>query len=326
MQNPYVFVVGCPRSGTTLLQRMLDNHPQLAIANDTHFIPRALEDEPGGINPKLTDEIVERVRRYHRFPRLNLPDEVVLDAARGGSSYQEFVSALYSSYAGMHGKPLGGEKTPDYARYLPVLHGLFPWAKIVHLIRDGRNVALSALEWARQDKGPGRFRLWVESPIAVCALWWRWQVSTGRCDGAALGPQLYDEIRYEELVSKPDQVLQELSAFLRLPFSVEMLKYYEGKTRLEPGLSAKNAWLPPTPGLRDWHTQMSARDLELFEALAGDLLSELGYERSIDLISPEIAALAGLYRLKWEAEIEQRQAKKIRRMSLAKNRRPGFEL
>ena len=71
----------------------------------------------------------------------------------------------------MHGKPLAGEKTPDYARNLPLLHSLFPWAKFVHLIRDGRNVALSTLEWANEGKGPGRIGLWQEEPVAVCS-WW----------------------------------------------------------------------------------------------------------------------------------------------------------
>ncbi len=323
MQNPYVFIVGCPRSGTTLLQRMLDSHPQLAVANDTHFIPRAIEDVPARVDPLLTDEIVERVRRYHRFPRLDLPDEVVRGAASGSRTYHEFVSALYSGYARLHGKPLGGEKTPDYVRYLPVLHGLFPWAKIVHLIRDGRNVALSALEWAREDKGPGRFRLWQEDPIAVCALWWCWQVSTGRRDATALVSDRYCEVHYEDLVDRPEQVLRDLSEFLGLPFAGEMLKYYEGKTRDEPGLSAKKAWLPPTPGLREWRTQMARRDVELFEALAGDLLASLGYQRGVAVISPEIVALAGQYRSKWEAELAQRQAKKGLRLGMAEGRRAG---
>ena len=71
--NPFVFVVGCPRSGTTLLQRMLDNHPQLAVANDTHFITRAakriLRKDP---QPLLTDELVEAVKSYRRFHRMKV--------------------------------------------------------------------------------------------------------------------------------------------------------------------------------------------------------------------------------------------------------------
>src|SRR5262245_1033117 len=131
-RNPYVFVVGCPRSGTTLLQRMLDNHPQLAVANDTHFIPQVIRDYSKRVDPPLTPELVEAVRQYKRFPRLGLTDGAVSRAASEGGTYGEFVSRLYSEFAAMHGKRLGGEKTPDFVRKLPRLHGVFPWARIVH--------------------------------------------------------------------------------------------------------------------------------------------------------------------------------------------------
>ncbi len=308
-RNPYVFVVGCPRSGTTLLQRMLDHHPRLAVANDTHFIPRAVTSSSTGADLPLTADLIERVRTYRRFPRLGLAEAAVDSAAANAHTYRGFVSALYSEFAAMHGKPLGGEKTPDYVRCLPFLHALFPWVKTLHIIRDGRDVALSTLEWANEDKGPGKFQLWREEPYAVCALWWRWQVYTGRRDGRELGAARYHEISYEDLIASPEQTLQAAADFLQLRYAPEMAAYHVGKTKNAPGLSAKEAWLPPTPGLRDWRTQMAKRDLELFEALAGDLLSDLGYERCFARFSPEILALARRCRDWWEAEMTRRQAR-----------------
>jgi len=302
-QNPYLFAVGCPRSGTTLLQRMLDHHPQLAVANDSHFIPRVIEDITDNTDPPLTPELVEGVRCYRRFTRLGLSDVIVSEAAVRSQTYREFVSTLYSEYGRLRGKPLAGEKTPDYVRYLPLLHALFPWVRSIHIIRDGRDVALSTLEWAREDKGPGRFELWREEPVAVCALWWRWQVSTGMEDGKVLGPDRYREIKYEDLISRPDEILREITAFLELQFCLEMLDFHVGKTRYEPGLSPKKAWLPPTPGLRDWRTQMAERDVELFEAISGDLLSALGYERGVSTISPEVTAVAERCQRWWESEM-----------------------
>jgi hypothetical protein len=305
---PYVFVVGCPRSGTTLLQRMLDNHPKLAVANDTHFIPLGIEHLPPGIDPPLTPELVKRVRSFFFFPRLELPDDVVSAAVAASRTFRQFVIALYKEYARMRCKALAGEKTPDYVRHLPRLHGLFPWVRTVHLIRDGRDVALSALEWARNDKGPGRFALWQEQPVAVCALWWRMQAGTGRKDGAPLGSDRYCEVRYEDLVAQPEEVLHGLCAFLRLAFAPQMLDFHVGKVRPQPWLSAKDAWRPATPGLRDWRTQMAKRDVELFEALAGDLLADLGYERSFSEFSPEVAAIAGRCRRWWDKVMARRQA------------------
>jgi Sulfotransferase family len=300
-RNPYAFVVGCPRSGTTLLQRMLDHHPLLAVANDSHFIPKVVEDLPLDTDPPLTPELVEWVRTYRRFYRLRLPDASVDEAAADARSYSEFVSAIYTQYARAHGKRLGGEKTPGYVRCLPRLHTLFPWVRSIHVIRDGREVALSALEWAHDGKGPSKLSMWGEEPVAVCALWWRWQVSTGRNDGARLGPTRYREVRYDHLVDHPEARLRELAEFLGLPDAAAMAAYHVGKTSHRAGLSAKKAWLPPTAGLRNWHRGLPPRDQALFEALAGDLLTELGYERTVDTYPPEVTEVAERCRTWWEA-------------------------
>jgi hypothetical protein len=303
-RNPFLFVLGCPRSGTTLLQRMLDAHPQLAIANEPRFIPFA-PDVRERINPPVTPELVEWLLAYRTFARLALEEETVWAAAEGAATYSELVAALYDAFATERGKPLAGEKTPRYVRYQPLLHELFPRAHLVHVIRDGRDVALSTLEWARPDRGPGRFRLWQERPLAVCALSWQWHVTLGIHDGAQLG-DVYSEVRYEDLVADPAATLRRLADHVELPFSDRMLAFNVGRERHVPGLSAKDAWLPPTPGVRDWRVQLSRGDQELFEALAGDLLSQLGYERAYDPVSPGMHALALRYRAAWETELRER--------------------
>lgn len=316
-RNPFVFVVGCPRSGTTLLQRMLNNHPLLAVANDTHFIPRALEKgaateiEPAvrGDDVPLTALLVETVRKYHRFSRLGISDEEFERAAAGADTYRELVGALYTAFGRQHGKLYAGEKTPDFVRNLPLLHGLFPQAKSVHIYRDGRDVALSLLDWAHEKKGPGKLELWREQPLAVCALWWRWQVTSGRQAGAVLGMQRYLEVGYEELVNQSKEQLKRIAAFLGLPDSEEMLAYHQGKARPNSGLDAKKAWLPPTAGLRNWRTTMPSRDVELFEALAGDLLSDLGYERAASTISQEVADVAEMCRDCWKKKMAGKLAR-----------------
>src|SRR5947208_12222253 len=112
--NPYLFVVGCPRSGTTLLQRMLDHHPQLAVANDTHFIPRALEevvpqaatDVTDQIDPPLSPELVEWVLSYRRFARLGLVETAVRQTAAKVTTYRGLVSALDAAFGVLRAKPL----------------------------------------------------------------------------------------------------------------------------------------------------------------------------------------------------------------------------
>ena len=292
-RNPFLFIVGCTRSGTTLLQRMLNNHPQLAVVNDSHFAIQVIRRVKGTIDPLLTPELVEKVRTYPRFPRLGLSDEAVYQAASKSGTYSKFVGALYSEHGRLNGKQLAGEKSPGFVRHLPRLHALFPWVKTIHIIRDGRDVALSMLGWTRQGKGPAAsFDLWQEEPIAVCAMWWLKKVKAGLQDGRSMDPIKYREVRYEDLVANPEAALRKLADFLNLPYTREMLDFHVGKTRNEPELSTKQRWLPVTPGLRDWRTRMNERELELFEALAGDLLSSLGYQRAFPSVSPQIAAVA----------------------------------
>lgn len=307
-RNPYLLVVGCARSGTTLLQRMLDSHPELAVANDSHFITEPIEHVPIGEDPALAPDHVTWVRTYRRIHRLGLPDAAFDVAAAGASTYGEFVAGVYGEYARMRGKQIAGEKTAGFVRELPRLHGLFPWLRTIHIIRDGRDVALSTLDWAKDGKGPSKLELWQTEPVAVCALWWRRNVRAGRTDGAGLGAAHYRQVFYEALVDAAPERLRELAGFLGLPDAPEMAAYHIGRTVYSSGLTSKKAWLPPTRGLRDWRADMGERDVALFEALAGDLLDALGYERRTREVPAEIADVAERCRVWWEAKMAKRQA------------------
>ena len=316
-RNPYVFVVGCPRSGTTLLQRMLDAHPQLAVANDTHFIAHAIEAvaprwrETPSLLASESARLISWSRSYHRFGRLGLPDDTVERAAAVAPDFPAFVRLLYDELASKNGKPYAGDKTPSYVRRLPLLHALFPRARFVHLLRDGRDVALSLLDWATETKGPGRIPLWSDDPIAVCALWWRQRIEVGRADGAKLGPGCYLEVRYEDLVGDPGGELRRGAQFLELPFDHQMVAFNHGKVRERPGRSAKKAWLGPTPGLRDWREQMEAADVELFELLAGETLKAAGYRTGeADDRSAQARERARRARAEWESYWVDRAARR----------------
>jgi len=162
------------------------------------------------------------------------------------------------------------------------------------------------MDWGKQKatpKGPARkYRLWQQSPVAVCALWWEYKAARGRSDSRALAPGCYAEVHYEALVAEPDTELRRLTEFLHLPYSLNMVNFHLGKTRSHPGLSAKSAWLPATRGIRDWRRSMRPDDLELFEALAGQCLEDFGYERHFDTISGSTAELATRYRELWRQE------------------------
>jgi hypothetical protein len=279
--NPYVFLIGSARSGTTLLRRIVDAHPQIAITPETHWVPRWYEKRKG-ITPDglVTRDVLEALGAHRRFPRFEVRLEDLERLLERGQpvTYSAFVSGFYDLFGRTRGKRLVGDKTGEYARHIPTLHALWPQARFVHLIRDGRDVCLSVLEW-KEKPGASRFVTWDEDRVATTALWWKRNVRLAREAAVALPPELYYEIRYEALVTRPEEECRRLCDFLDVRFDDSMLRFHEGRTRTEAGLSAKAAWLPITPGLRDWRSQMSGEDLERFEAAAGDLLDELGYER-----------------------------------------------
>jgi hypothetical protein len=167
---------------------------------------------------------------------------------------------------------------------------------VVHLIRDGRDVALSVLDWKKKESTAGRFPTWEEDPVTTTALWWEWHVRLGREAGAHLGPGQYYELAYESLVDDPEGECDELCRFLDVPYDDAMIRFYEGRMRPKPGRRAKAAWLPVTRGLRTWEKEMRSDDLLRFEAATGDLLEELGYPLAAQPVSEAARDRAARFR------------------------------
>lgn len=302
--NPFVFFVGCPRSGTTLLRRIGEAHTKLAMVHETRWIARTWEQRRGlTANGLVTARLIERMRDPRRLEPLsmNVEDLYALDAE--GMHFAKFVTTLFDHYASREAKPLVGDKSPGYVRYISTLHGLWPSAKFVHIVRDGRDVALSVLDWR---KGATSFATFDEDPIATIAVWWEWYVRLGReAAGGVRG--LYHELRYESLVGDKEAECRRLCVFLGIEYEPQMLQFHAGKTKLKPGLSSKSSWLPITAGLRDWRTQMDPDDARCFEAAAGDLMDELGYERVGGAISRASRDYAAGLRARFVEQAIERQ-------------------
>ena len=302
--NPYVFVVGCARSGTTLLQRMINAHGQIAITPESHWICRLFE-QGRGLTPEgvVTAELIPLLLEdlNPRFARLNIGQQELLKllASDRGVHYASFVSGIFDLYGKAKGKAVVGNKTPGFVRKIHTLQRLWPQTRIIHLLRDGRDVCLSMINRPLNHVNRGRLCTWTQDAVTTAALWWEWSVKLGRQAGNSLGSGLYYEMRYESLVAQPAQECVALCAFLGVPFGEGMLRFHEGRTRTVPPSDAKHAWLPSagdksefrlrpiTAGLRDWRSQMSHADVEKFEAAAGDLLDELGYPRAIPRLRSE---------------------------------------
>lgn len=283
---PVPFVVGVTRSGTTLLRLMLDAHPDMAIPPETHFVPALIKaTRKRGVTCDEAHAIVTGHRQWGDFN---------LDQAELLKRYCELdridpettVRAFFELYAERQGKPRWGDKTPNYVKRMKQIERWIPEARFVHMIRDGRDAALSRFKRILKDP----------PPMEVVAERWVRKIEDARAVGSNLH---YMEIQYEELVRDTEPQLRRVAEFLGLPWDEGMLRYYEraeermsemhrdlpgedGKP-LRPADHRKEAHLltskPPDPSrLARWKEEMPAEDVKAFESVAAPLLTELGYE------------------------------------------------
>jgi hypothetical protein len=272
-EAPFPFVVGVARSGTTVLRDMLDLHPDLAVVDESYFITRVYRSRhryvrDGRLDVDLLVEGLEREPQYERFRAVWGPGmELVRSrlAATPSREYPELVRCLYRLYAELQGKPRYGDKTPWYVHDVEILADLLPEARFVHIIRDGHNVALSLKE---VHFGPRR--------LAVAADTWSMLVARGLAAGRSLGPRRYLEVRYEDLVEDAEPALRSVCELFELDFRPEMLTPL-GSFREEPPDHARRRSYDTTTWLRDWRREMSRRQVEVVESVAGQRLAELGY-------------------------------------------------
>jgi hypothetical protein len=277
---PFPFIVGSGRSGTTLVRAMLDSHPSLAVPPETYFVVELLDRRPEyeASEGFSKDAFLRDLLSNQWFRRWDVPPERVTAEIEGReiSGYADAIRAAYAVFARTRGKDRYADKTPVHIYHLPVLADLFPEGRFVHVIRDGRDVAASFLD--QDDMRP--------NGMGEAALLWRERVSIGRTAGAELGPDRYLELRYEELVKDPRPILERLCATIGLSYDPSMLSYSERAAEVvarDGGPERhRGVFMPPTVGLRDWREELAPEAVETFELVAGDLLTELGYERATD--------------------------------------------
>jgi hypothetical protein len=275
----FPFVVGVARSGTTLVRAILDSHPDLAIPGESHFLAEMARspDRYLAADGFRVGRFLQDVLSHQRFQRWGLPEERMHRLLRDDPPVDLAAAfrRLYEAYALGQGKRRYGDKTPAYVHHISVLGALFPEARFVHVVRDGRDVALSHVAHPSFTR-----------TVPEVALVWRRGVERGRRTGLALGPGRYREVRYEDLLEDPEGVSRSLCKFLVLDYHPAMLRYHErAEEIIRPTRhpeSHQRIHLPPTKGLRDWRTDMSRHDVAVFDALVGDLLEDLGYGRPSD--------------------------------------------
>jgi len=269
---PVPFIVGCIRSGTTLLRSMLGSHPDLAIPPEARFISHL--HRVHGHGAVDVERFVTDLYRDDRFELWQLDEAAVRDALRAAAplDFSGAIRCVYRCYAATVGKPRYGNKTPRYVRDIPLLHAVLPEARFVHLVRDGRDVARAI---ADAPFGP--------STLSTAAMLWDHDVRAGIDAGRALPDGWYHQVRYEDLVADPRRVMTALCEAMALPFDEAVLDPSEESRRAAGAVRHPDAHVnvqrPLTAGLRDWRVDLADHDVALVEALAWRALDAAGYER-----------------------------------------------
>ena len=267
-----VVILGVSRSGTTLLKEMLDRHPDLAIPTESYFISQLWDRHRAEVD---ADGFAADVGRLERVAAWGVDPAAVRARLPARAPFHEAVQAIYACYAEARGCRRFGDKTPLYMQRLACVARAFPDARYVHIVRDGRDACLSFLAMRRRP----RSNFSRPRGVAGFAAQWHMEITDARAFGASLPGGRYLELRYEDLVRDPRTHLQRVCAFLALDFDDAMLEYHRA---VDPSLLADHPLLagPPQRGRSSWREGIALADLRRFEAIAGDLLDDLGYQRA----------------------------------------------
>jgi len=218
--RPPVFIVGSPRSGTTLLRNVLDRHPALAICGETRFYRdvyarRRIFGDLG--NARNRRRLVEQYLSTVRAKRIGVdPARLRAKLLSDATSYQEMFACVLEYYAETHGKKRCGEKTPHHAFFTETLCEWFPGAAIIHLVRDPRDVVASL-----------QLRPW--APSSVVNNVWMWVLFNRGARRSSHRPE-YLLVQYEKLAAHPEQELARICAHVGEDYAPPMLARADAAT------------------------------------------------------------------------------------------------
>ncbi len=273
-----IFVVGAPRSGTTLLQRMLRSHPQISSpTGESHFVVPLLTHAATYGDLSARENVIAVLHDMHRISAefmetdlhgVRFDIEALANAIheRGVHTMPQVIDTLFRLNAEGEGKARWLDKTPYYIHHIPLLAAIFPDAQFVQIIRDGRDAVLSMLE--------RNVDIRVFSFYQGAKLWKRY-VDAGRMMGAILPAERYLEFRFEDMLNEQEETLRRVCTFLGVEFSEHVIDFQKSRDPmnktplLRGGIKRDNQ--------EKWRDHMTLGQLRTFESVAGSTLTACGY-------------------------------------------------
>lgn len=267
-----IFICGCGRSGTTLLGSLLGSHSNCIATPESQFIFDLIQGSHLSANITIEpDQVIKQLSKHWRFKLWNLKLSTNDFKIKEINTYSELIQFIVNTYASQNDKPNASywiDHTPEHIQHIATLMKLFPEAKFIHIIRDGRAIASSVLnlDWGGLHT------------IPQIAQWWVRQIGYGLAAENYLGKAISKQVKYENLLLKPEETLKEICTFIGINYQVKMLKGNDYKV---PSYTESQHKLigtkPDSKQITIWKKRLSSRQIEIFESSTQDILSYLGY-------------------------------------------------
>lgn len=294
---PVFFIVGRERSGTTLLQMLLDNHPSVVMPTESPFI-KHLYRKYAKRDTWSEKIILEFYKDLLDEPYLSLWDidreklKASLLALGEKASFASLCKTVYLhslSAKGKHNVQLIGDKNPQYSLFIPQLIGVFPNAKFIFITRDHRDQVMSMMKVNFEKK-------------IVASLAYRWKHFNREIDKCRKKyPGQFYSLKYEDLVQRPQEQLKAITQFLGIGYTDAMLdsssraSFYVSSNALVRD-HHKSLLKPIDPGMIErWKEEMSEDDVRMTDHVVGDAAEQFGYDRKFNnnSLALELRSLPG---------------------------------
>lgn len=290
IQQP-LFVIGSPRSGTSLLRLVLTNHSEIIIPPECGFIvwlhgKFSSWNKRDSINPATREQFLNELYACKKFDTWAL-DKATLDGLISDhqpSNYATLCALVYLAYMSKLGRSatIWGDKNNFHIDHLPLLDEIFPDARFLHIVRDGRDVACSYRE-VMNKKSASPYAPNLKTDIESIANEWSANVNKVACYLDELSNAKQTTVRYEDLVLQPESVLSEICSWLNVSYEPQMLAFHETNKckQLEPFLTMdwKQRTVEPISAdtVGRYRVLLSVEEQHLFNLAAGQSLAKYGY-------------------------------------------------
>ncbi len=317
--SPPVFIVGAPRSGTTLLAVLLDRHSNISIGPETQFftefVPRYWTDRV----PATHEELLDSGFEFKRIADFELDREELLKYFSNYElSFANLLRAIIEVYALQHSKLRPGEKSPLHLNYVPTILEQFPGAKIICILRDGRDVVRSLLKvpWAI----PGNPRR-----LGLFCIRWNDAVEEMLHYQQTLPPDVFMTVKFEDILRQPKLELEKICDFIGEEFEPGQLETVQPSSAVpdwEKDWKNKASETIDAGRIEAWRRSPDRKQLWIMNSMMGPLLKQVGYrDTGLDGCPPAMRVQLFIQKipyLKALRKISSYALKILRRMKLAK--------